>query len=322
MEAAAYAWAVERGLLDEAGHRRMAASRVVSAGTGYYDRAGAEEMGILACWYVWSLKVADDLDNGPCSESPEQWSHRTAALVADLAAPCYGRPAPDGERHGPLFTVLAEDLWPRTAARMSLQWQQRFADHHHACLDAYRWQAAVRNGILPEPSLADYITRRRFSYGGYIFYDLIELVEGLTLPEPFYAERTWHDLTATASDAMAWTNDIISLPKDLRDGERTNLVVLTQEQHGGTWDASVEQVNTMVSERLRHFLYAYADLPYTIRRLGLGEEALTQAQLLATRLGGAVRASLDWHLRSARYTSGGTEPAGVPAAVTTFGSGV
>jgi hypothetical protein len=313
VEAAACAWARDCGLVDEAGYRRVVASRVVSAGTSCFERGGHQEMSILARWYVWSLLIADDLDGGPRGVSAAQWSRDSAALVADLAALFHGRPVVDGERHGPLFSAVAQDLWPRTAERMSTRWQRRFAAHHQACLEAYRWQAAVRNGILPEPSLADYITRRRFSYGGYVFYDLIDLVEGVDLPEPFYAERVWHDLTAAVSDAMAWTNDIISLPKDLRDGERTNLVLLTRGQHGGSWESCVEQVNAMVSERLRHFLYAYADLPYTIRRLGLGEDALAQAELLATRLGGAVRASLDWHLRSDRYLSEATERARIPA---------
>ncbi|MFJ6738976.1 terpene synthase family protein [Streptomyces sp. NPDC091279] len=310
IEAAACAWARERGLVDEAGWRRVTASRVVSAGTGCYDRAGRAEMDILARWYVWSLVVADDLDGGPRGESAPEWSRRSAALVADLTAVFQGRAVPDGARHGPLFSAVADDLWPRTAERMSADWQHRFADHHHACLAAYRWQAAVRNGILPAPTLADYITRRRFSYGGYVFFDLIDLVEGVRLTERFYAERTWHDLTAAASDAMAWTNDIISLPKDLRDGERTNLLVLARGQLGGTWRECADQANAMVSERLRQFLYAYADLPYTVSRLGLDAEALTQAQQLAARLGAKVRASLNWHLRSARYTAeNGTAPA-------------
>lgn len=303
VEAGAYAWARDRELVDEAGYRRLVASRIVTAGTGYYDRGALVEMGIVARWYVWILLADDYFDDTPVQGGLAAWERRTGEFVDDLAAALDGHRIQAGERHGPLFAAVVEDLWPRTAERMPDAWRRRFADHLRDCVTAFRWQATVRHGELPVPTIAEYLTRRRFSFGSYIFYDLIEMVDSLSLPEAFYAGRTWHQLMATTTDAMAWTNDIFSLSKDLADGECANLVILIHAQNRGSWEECVDEVNMMVSERLRHFLYARADLPYEIRNLGLGDGALAQADLLAARLGGAVRASLDLHRRSARWAA-------------------
>lgn len=312
VEAGAYAWARDRGLVDEAGYRRLVASRIVTAGTGYYDRGGLAELGVVACWYVWFLLVDDYFDDTPVRGGSAAWQRRTGEFVDDLAAALDGHRIQAGERHGPLFAAVAEDLWPRTAERMPGAWRRRFTDHLRDCVAAFRWQAMVRHGALPVPGIADYLTRRRFSFGSHIFYDLIEMVDSLSLPEAFYTGRTWHELMATTTDAMAWTNDIFSLPKDLADGERANLVVLIHAQGRGSWKECVDEVNLMVNERLRRFLYTRADLPYEIRRLGLDDGALAQADLLATRLGAAVRASLDLHLRSARWAAGTPAPEMAP----------
>ncbi len=308
VEAEAYAWARDRDLVDEAGYRRLVASRVVTAGTGYYDRGAVEDMGIVARWYVWILLFDDYFDDAPLQGDLSEWERCTGEFVDDLAVVLDGRGTQAGERHGPLFAAVAEDLWPRTAERMPAAWRRRFADHLRASVEAFRWQARVRHSALPVPAIPEYVTYRRLSFGAPIFYDMIDMVDSLSLPEAFYASRTWHDLMATTTDAMAWTNDIFSLPKDLADGECANLVLLVRAQSGGSWEECVDEVNMMVSERLRHFLYARADLPYQIRNLGLGDEALAQAELLATRLGGAVRASLDLHLRSARWAAGDPAP--------------
>lgn len=314
LEAEAYAWARDRGLVDDAGYRRLAASRVVTAGTGYYDRGDRERMAVLARWYVWLVLIDDYFDDTPVKDDPAAWEQRTAAFAADLVAALSGqevtreatgevtREATGAQQHGSrLYEATVRELWPRTAARMSDSWRRRFIDHLRAFLEACRWHARVRHGVAPAPTQREYVAYRRRSFGGGIFYDMIDMVEGQELPEAFYAGQTWRELAAASSDAMAWTNDIFSLPKDLADGERANLVLLVREQRGGDWRRCVDEVNAMVSERLRDFLRARAELPATIRNLELGAETLAQAELRADRIAGAVHAALECHLRSARY---------------------
>ncbi|TDC60845.1 terpene synthase family protein [Streptomyces hainanensis] len=269
IEEQAYDWAARHGLVDAAGHHRLAASRVVTLATSYYRAAPYPEMALLARWYVWLL-TADD------------WFDR-------------GGPAWDDFRR-----ALAEELWPPTAAPMSPAWRRRFARHLRGCLAGYHWQAGVRLGLRPPPTLAQYVVWRRLSFGALPIFQLIQLVERREFAAMLLDAAPVRELTAAASDVMAWTNDVHSLPRDLAAGERANLVILVRDRHALPDDAAATAaVQRLIAARTDHLLAARGDL----HRLG------PDARLLATRVTTAVRGAWDWHRHSVRYRAAATTEA-------------
>ncbi|WP_129841367.1 hypothetical protein [Streptomyces sp. RFCAC02] len=266
IEAQAYAWAVRRGLVDEAGGRALAASRVVTLATSYYRTAGWAEMAVLARFYVWLLTLDDwfDAPGGPPGRVPRVFHE-----------------------------ALARDLWPAVTAGAPDAWRHRFTRHLRGCVAGYRWQAAVRTGAVPLPDVAAYVTWRRRSFGAYPVFDLIEYVERQSFPDALVGGAAARTTVAAASDVMAWTNDIHSLPRDRRAGERGNLAVLLRERRGGGWDDAVAEAERMTGDRVADLLRARDDLA----RSG------PQGRLLGARVTGAVRGAWDWHRASARYRS-------------------
>ncbi|WP_461038470.1 terpene synthase family protein [Streptomyces mayteni] len=269
LEEQAYDWAAGHGLVDAAGHRRLAASRVVTLATSYYRAAPYPEMALLARWYVWLL-TADD------------W---------------FDRPA--GTAWADFRRALAEELWPPTAAPMSPAWRRRFARHLRDCLTGYHWQAGVRLGLRPPPTLAQYVAWRRLSFGALPIFQLIQLVERREFAATLLDAAPVRELTAAASDVMAWTNDVHSLPRDRATGERANLVILVRDHHALPDDATATAtVQRMIAAR-------------TDQLVTVGRELQTlgpDAHLLTTRVTTAVRGAWDWHRASARYRVGAATP--------------
>ena len=99
---------------------------------------------------------------------------------------------------------------------------------------------------------------------------------------------------AAASDAMAWTNDLHSLERDLARGERANLVLVLAAATGGERAAAAARVEELIAGRLRALLRAREAL------LPLGP----QGRLLGDRVCAMVRGAWDWHRASARYRPG------------------
>ncbi|TDC04601.1 hypothetical protein E1265_35870 [Streptomyces sp. 8K308] len=268
LEEQAYDWAARHGLVDAAGRRRLAASRVVTLATSYYHTAPYPEMALLARWYVWLLAADDWFDRAAGStEGPGTWSVFQRALV--------------------------RELWPPTAEPMSAAWRRRFARHLRDCLAGYHWQAGVRLGLRPPPTLAQYVAWRRLSFGAHPIFELIQFVERREFAAALLTAAPARELTAAASDVMAWTNDVRSLRRDLAAGEHANLVLLVRDRLGHDEARATAAVQRMVAARIDHLLAARR----TLRRLG------PDARLLGDRVTTAVRGAWDWHHDSARYAA-------------------
>ncbi|MDT0318051.1 terpene synthase family protein [Streptomyces millisiae] len=272
LEEQAYDWAARHGLVDAAGHRRLAASRVVTLATSYYRTAPYPEMALLARWYVWLLAADDWFDRAGTTEAPAPWAVFRRAL--------------------------AHELWPPTAEPMSAAWRRRFARHLRDCLAGYHWQAAVRLGLRPTPTLAQYVAWRRLSFGAHPIFELIQFVERREFAPALLDAAPARELTAAASDVMAWTNDVRSLRRDLAAGERANLVLLVRDRLDLDEAAATAAVQRMVADRIDHLLAARRAL----RRLG------PDAHLLGDRVTTAVRGAWDWHHHSTRYAAAPTAP--------------
>lgn len=298
IEAQAYTWALERGLVDREGYRRLAASRVVTAGTGYFDGGDPQILDAVARWYVWLVLVDDYVDDELFVGDVALQHDLMERFVDDLAAVFAGGPR---EPSHPLVVAVAGELWPQVAAGGSRAWRQRFAEHCLDCVRAISWNARVRSGVTAWPDLPAYVNRRRTSIGARMFCDMLSVIGELTLDESFYRSSAHDELVSAVCDVAGWINDIFSVSKDVADGE-ANLVLILHQRGAGSLEESVRDAGRMIDERVRHFDEVRAGLSWTMRELGLDDDALRQADYLAGRLSAMIRACYDCHVLSARWS--------------------
>ncbi|CAJ59996.1 hypothetical protein FRAAL1336 [Frankia alni ACN14a] len=236
-------WAAEFGLATDAAARaRLDAAGFHLAAARSLPDARQDDVELFAQWVVWLFHLDDEQDEGPMG--------RDAAIVretyASITSIVEGQPAP--ATAPPSVTALA-DLWPRTARGMSAPWRRRILQHIHDHRDAFLTQIAHRQGgtvATPE----EYPALRR-NDNAMFMYDLVEVVYRTEIPPDLAATESWTELCAASSDIIAWTNDVVSLPREAALGETTNYVIVLQRATGCDELTALEQVQAQITRRLR-----------------------------------------------------------------------
>ncbi|WP_157467447.1 terpene synthase family protein [Frankia sp. QA3] len=237
------AWAAEFGLATDAAARaRLDAAGFHLAAARTLPDARQADVEVFAQWVLWLFHLDDEQDEGPMGRSPEI-VHATYTAITSIIE---GQPAPAAAP--PAVTALA-DLWPRTARRMSAQWRRRILQHIHHHRDAFLAQIAHRqNGTLASPE--EYPALRRDDNAMFM-YDLVEVAYQAEIPPDLAATNSWTELCAASSDIIAWTNDVVSLPREAALGETTNYVIVLQHATGCDERTALEQVHLHITRRLR-----------------------------------------------------------------------
>lgn len=283
------AWGLALGLLggDDA-RQRFDAAKFARLTARAYPRSAPVELVLVAEWNVWLFVHDDGCDAASSGSDPEALLDlyrelggilRGAAARADATAP----------------VRAFADLVPRILGPATAAWRNRFVavvdDYFAACL----WEARNRANRRV-PTLAEYIRRRRDTGAVRTSIAMIERCEGITLPESVRAHPRVEALADACNDVVCWANDIISLPKELANGDVHNLVhVVAQERCGGDLDGAMILAADMHDARVAEFIHLAAELPRFDRT--------TDAQLawFVETLCAWMRGNLDWALESGRY---------------------
>ncbi|UGT62210.1 terpene synthase family protein [Nocardia asteroides] len=282
------AWVGGHGLVQrEAVRLRFAETDFGAFAAATYPAADAPGLELVTDWLAWLFLLDDLLDDGALGRSPEQLSALLTAIMAVLA----GR-APEAGA-APIVHAL-DDLWRRTAPGTGEVWRHRFTGHATQCALAVVWEVDNRvRGVVP--SEAEYLERRRHTGAIYPCMDLIEVVEGIELPDAVYRSGPFTRALDAACDVVCWTNDLVSLDKEVALGEYHNLVVLLEHWRGIDRGDALELGRARAAERLREFHGAEAEV--------LAAHHGHRAEL-ATYLAGMrswMRGHLDWSASSGRY---------------------
>jgi 5-epi-alpha-selinene synthase len=230
----------------ETAERRFHASKFGWLAARAYPLAGLEELKIVCDWNVWLFLLDDHCDEGQIGKSPERLQPVFADLFAilqdDLGA----------FQPGPLASSL-RDLWQRMSARSTPAWRVRFRRDAQEYFAACLWEATNRaNGV--QPSVRDYIAQRPLTGGLITDVDLIDLTEHLTLPDEVRESELVQRLTVMANNVVCWSNDIISLRKEMERGDVHNLVLAIQQEERCSLQAAVEYAAHLHDAEVRGFL--------------------------------------------------------------------
>jgi Terpene synthase family 2, C-terminal metal binding len=190
-------------------------------------------------------------------------------LVAGMRHVIAGDPAPSAHPDHPLVVAL-RDLLQRTLPGRPAYWVARFRRNldlwlsGHLAENSYRVSATI-------PGVGDYTDVRRAASTVLPTLDLVEMVEGATVPDALYGSPRYQTLVLGTADIMCWINDIHSL--HMEQDDPINLVtVLAHHENLGLQDG-IDAVALRVAERVEEHLAAARDLPETMDELGLAHES-------------------------------------------------
>jgi 5-epi-alpha-selinene synthase len=175
------------------------------------------------------------------------------------------------------------------------QWQERFTRHFLACFDSYSWE--LRNSAGKNiPHMEMYIEKRQDTGGMRLMLDYIDLTEHVNLPIEVYENSLLQALMRITNNAICWSNDIISLEKEMARGEPNNLVLVMQQEYNCSLQEAVQLINEMITKEVKLFtklsplmLDAFPDYKQELQKY----VAVMQSW---------IRGNLDWSFETRRYS--------------------
>ena len=249
-----------------------------------HPTASQERMGAALDFLIWNFAWDDLVDVG---EVPSAWVQEQswqALAVLQGALPAHDAP--------PLLWLL-RDIRERLVDGMPRAWRERFIQ---ACQTYFRGtirEAQVRGERLCL-DVSSYIELRRLSVGTAMVFTQVEAIEGFILPDEVLSHPSLVQLTRTATDVIAWANDLFSLERDVEDDFHPNLVFSLQRERQLTRDEALRAAVAMHDTAMRRFLIQERALP----SFGAHDAAVSQLVLGMRRW---IRANLDWSSRTGRY---------------------
>jgi 5-epi-alpha-selinene synthase len=138
---------------------------------------------------------------------------------------------------------------------------------------------------------------RPFTGGLYTYITLLEVTDQIILPPSVLAHPVVRRLTEMAATIVCWINDLISLGKELRQGDIHNLVLILQHQYELSLQAAIYRAVALHDAQVRAFLDQEMELP------AFGPEVDAALARYISSLHCWMRGSLDWSYTSGRYLS-------------------
>ncbi|WP_165795412.1 terpene synthase family protein [Deinococcus koreensis] len=285
------AWLARHGLgPNEDISRGLFATNIVQAVAALHPSADDEGLRLTADWVGLMILHDDRCDSSGIGHNPA----RLRALTSRLSATLQGQPpAPDDE---PLAWAMA-DLHPRLLQAGGPAWLQTLTRHVDSYFESLVWEADNR-ASKTIPTLAEYVKMRPLTAGLAIDEAFLEIVDGLRLPPAVRDHPAVQALTMQANRAVCWSNDILSLEKELQNGDVHNLVLVLQQERQLELQPALEMAAGMYHQELERLIDGEQHLPDFGPEVGALMSRYVKLQQL--RVGGL----LEWTFRSKRYQLG------------------
>jgi diguanylate cyclase (GGDEF)-like protein len=281
-------WLEAFGLGPHDPHSRHAfAAGFAGLAAALHPQAPRAALRLTTDWYSLMFLHDDRCDSSGIGKDPA----RLQRLAERLLSVFQGSPLRLEDE--PLAYALA-DLRQRLLEQGGARWLRALTECVRDYLDALIWEAANRaNGTVPD--LDEYLYRRPVTAGLKIDAAFIEVVDGVQLPHAVRHHPAVQHLVELADRAVCWSNDILSLNKELQEGDVHNLVLVLMQAHHLSVQDALDEAARMYHEEVEGFLAGERALP----SFGAEEDAQLRqyVQLLKTRVGGI----LAWSQRSKRY---------------------
>ncbi len=280
-------WAGRHGLLTTPKQRhRLEAVRVGWLIARTNPTTSLEALQLLANWCTWLFLQDDECDENGIGKDPAAIAARHQRSYEILSGSSLQR----GDR--PLSRALAE-LRQRFVQNARHGWMDRFVQTVANSFHASIWEAGNRERHIT-PDLDTYLAYRPYTGGVYTFIETIEVTERLGLPFEMYDHPYLQETVRCAVNVVCWSNDIVSLAKELKEGDVHNLVLVLQQHHRITIQEAIQCAAAMHDREVSRFMALEADMP----DFGVYEAQVRHYLMLQKAW---MKGNLDWSYMSGRY---------------------
>jgi len=287
-QANSLAWATQFNLVrpQSRAYQQLQVARFGWLAARTYPEASAADLSLITYWATWFFLHDDLCDESEMGSRPQQ----LASLDAHFSAILDGSAMPDPTQ--PLALALA-DLAEQLRQRAGSAWCGRFAHSVRQCFQANFWEATGRLNQT-RPDLFTYLKMRPFTGAVYTGFDLIHLAEDIDPNASFLSHLHVQQLAHMAGNLICWHNDILSLPKELQEGNPYNLVLILQRQRRLSLTEAKRQAIQMCNQEMQAYLSLLAQTP----SFGVEED---QTRDYLNGLSNWIRGHLDWCRETSRY---------------------
>jgi 5-epi-alpha-selinene synthase len=287
---ATVAWARRFHLLErDASYRRLHRLQYGMLMARAYPSAAPETLQIVTDWSTWLFLLDDQCDEAGLGHNPEQLARFHTQLLDVL----------NGVPPTQAMPPLAHGLWNLRTRILSYApegWFRRFSSTVKQYFAANVWEATNRR-LNQIPDAASYCAMRLDTSAVYPCLLLIELAEELDLPSAAYDHPVVQRLATMTNNVISWANDIVSLEKELRQGDVHNLALILSQEQKLSLQAAVERVAKLHDAEVSAFIALSQRLPSFTPTV----DADLQRYVSGMRFW--MRANLDWSLDTVRYRS-------------------
>jgi hypothetical protein len=287
LDEAAVAWGVRFQLLNAQTAPAFRAAKASWLLGWAYPDAPLERLQIMGDWNVY-LMIWDDRSAAPgLGDNPVRLEASQTRFLEILDG------AAVGVESDPLERGLA-DLVVRLAGITTSDWRTRFWDSVAEVFSGCLWEARNRASGR-SLDLATYLERRLHTGALYPYLIFAEMTDGIALPPTVREHVQVRQLTVAANNLICWANDLLSLDKEIRQGETHNMALLLAKAEGLALQEAIDQVVIMHDQEVQHFLDLERTLPV------FGPHVDPQVRRYVQLLRSWLRANMNWTFSSTRY---------------------
>lgn len=216
---------------------------------GYYLGAPEEVLQAIADYSAWFFVWDDRHDRDVVHDRPDRWRRLRVGLHEALDAPREHLSHQD-----PLVAAFADSVL-RLYGFLGKRWNDRFARHFHAVIEAYDREFRNRTARVV-PTVDEYLRLRRLTFAHWIWTDLLEPSAGTELPPSVRTHPAYGRAALLSQEFAAWYNDLCSLPKEIAGDEVHNLGISLIHHEGLTLSEAIAEVRRRVEQSISDFISA------------------------------------------------------------------
>jgi len=259
-----------------------------------FPDAGLEELCIAADLNTLLFVLDDQYDEATAATEAVRKKENFELFLEQVRSILEDHQRKTLSQHGPALAAIS-DFWERICRLSSPRWQARFAESMKRAFVANLWRIElVKQNRLP--AVEEYMRFRQQFGGANFFADLVEVMEGISLPDEVIWHGTVQTLITLCSDTICYANDLFSYRKELQQGDEMNLVMLLKHHEGLSLEDAVFKATRIHDDKVQQFVRLSRQLPSF--SAGVNRELVRFVNALAVMM----RGNIDWStLDTARY---------------------
>lgn len=234
--------------------------------------ATEELLSITSDFATWLFAYDDIVEKIKNKQQAEIWHEQTLRIIDGADAP----KGADGLMRG------LEQIMGRLKPHCSPSWKARFSKGVKEYTEATLWEIENRNSKR-NPSVKEYKELRPKTSGTEVMFRFIEIVEGIELSDEVVEREDFRVVFDAGVEIVNFGNDIISSPKETKDGMH-NLLFAYKNELSCSYEEALHHASRDLSDNIRKFdemkeKYS-GPLPKEVEKFFSGIRAWDDANLL------------------------------------------